>query len=302
MELALDGIPVDESETEPEGELRISKLSDPTLKAVFKEVGALPDAVTRPEERTQKAEVQRVHDKLASEINGMADPAAKRKKLTAALLPLATTLADRKTIADRIANTKDADLMAPDGPLEQAFNLVLQNRNAQGQERGPDVRKQAIAHLLFNIDTADEARKRAAAVIGLKAFAAEADRQALALKGMADQIRLALVDDRGRFKKEYLQVFGDIQLLATDLADRQHDLARQQALVESHKTLLNARLSDAKALQGQLEVARQETSKALEGLGKEQRKLFEIQQKVGMAEDKNLQLEREIRGLERSNP
>jgi hypothetical protein len=293
-QLALDGLPVDETELDNEGMPRVNLLSDKTFKEVLPDVNE-----ATPEARTQVAEVKRVQDRLRAEVAAAGDDKAKRQKLASILVPLAQTLGEREALQQQITKDPIDQLMGPDGPFDKAFNQALKNQSPQGKPvQGADARRQAIAHLLVNTAQDENARRRVVAVIGLRSFAAAAARQADALRDMAERVTLALANDQAQFGRQYQQGIDDLQGLAAQIDERKQELQRQQALHERHNALLNARVTDAANLKKELDAARQSTQSALAELAKEQRRLFDAQRRVTTGLDQNLKLEREIRSLE----
>jgi hypothetical protein len=302
FQLAREGLPLDADTTDPEGGRQVDRLSDATFRELLRPVGGYSGANVTPADKTQLAEVQRVHDKLRSEVETANGEPAKRQKLEALLLPFASTLGERDKLAARIREEPVDKLLAPDGPFEQAFTQATQSAGPKGQERSPEDRRLAVARLLFNVSQDDAARQRAAVVVGLPAFTAAANQQAAALADMATQVRLVLAEGRYQFVQQHGEVVSELQSFAQDLRDRQADLDQQQAFIARHTALLGARSADVKNLQEQIEQARQASAGALQQLAGEQQRLFEADRAVGRDVQRNLQLEREIRQRESSNP
>ncbi len=298
MELALDGLPLDANATDPDGVRLADKISNATFQAIMQPVGGVSPPPSQPADRTQLAEVKRVHDRLRGEIDGLADAGAKRRRLAAILVPLAQTLDARHALEAQIGGEPVDKLLSAEGPFEKAFTEVLQGKNAKGQELSTEGKRQAVAHLLFNVAQNEQERQRAAVVVGLRALAAEADRQALALRDMGDRVALVLAQDRGEFMKNYQQQLVELGDLAGQVEGRRAELKRQQDLVERNKALLSARTADVRTLQADLEKVRQETTASLARLAKEQALLFQAQERVGRRLEQNLSLERQIRSLE----
>lgn len=291
--LTLDGLPVDADDTDLEGASRAERLSPATVGALFPSGDA-------PPEITQAGEVRRVHAALRQQIEGIADEAERRKRLSAVLVPLASTLDARQALQDQIDKQPTATVL--DGPFEAAFNAALQNKGPRGEDSGLEHQRRAIAHLLFGVSQDDAARQRTAIVVGLRAYAAAANEQAAAFQRMADRLRVVLTQTQGDFIHEYQAALGRVTLLTDDLKAREAVLAKHQALTEQHTTILNARVSDVQTLRQQLEAATTETRKALEALTQEQALLFAAQERVGQGVETNRRLEREIRTLEQTKP
>src|SRR5262249_9668280 len=159
---------------------------------------------------------------------------------------------------------------------------------------------QAIAHLLVNLSlNKEDLRQRTLAVIGLRAFTAEANRQADAYRPMADELSLALANDLQHFEQSHRQVVAQLQLLTDNLNQRRAALDHKKANVARHEALLNARIADLKGVREELEAATGESRAALGELAKEQRRLFDAEHRVGTRLAENQQLERQISTLEK---
>lgn len=296
FDLALNGLPIDGTEVDvAAGVKQVDRLSEATLRDLFSSVGGNP--VT-----TQMDEVKRVHDKLFGEFRGSGAEPAQRDAIARVLVPLATNLGEREALRTRVQKEPVEKFLASDGALERAFNEVQQKRSAKGQELSQERQRQAIARLLFCVSADDAARQRTAVVVGLRAFDGAALRQADLLAGMGEELTLAMSADRSRFENEHRRIISELELLAQGLDERRAELDRQKELVAKHNVLLQARVSDAGGLRSDLEQARQNTKAILEELTKEQRRLFDIQTRVGQDVEKNLQLERDIRSLEKTKP
>jgi len=296
MEFPIKGLPVDQDEIDADGHRRIDNISDKTIQEVFQPVGGLEGTTLLPEDKTQLREVKRVHDKLKSEIERQPNDADKRAKLKSVLLPLPGTLSERQGVKTRIDSAKSfADLMGPQGDFEKAFAAVT-GKAGQGQE--PEDTRRLIAHLLFCTSQDDQARQRAAVVVGLKAFTHEVNSRAHALQQMAHQLQADMVADRSQFDREQRRILGELELLARDLDERKEELDRRQTLVNRHNALLKAREADIVELKKQIDTAGEATKTALTELAKEQGRLFGVQTQVGEDLQKNLRLEQQMRTIE----
>ena len=299
MGLPLNGLPVNEDEIDADSRRRIDNISDATLQDLFKSVGGLATGTVLAEDKTQLAEVQRVHDKLKKEIEAQAGDPAKRQKLASLMMPFAATLSDRQELADRIKNEPIEKLMGADGPFEKAFGPVLKNRGAQAQDQ--ENTRRLIAELLFGLSQDDQSRQRAAVVVGLRAFTHAVNQRAQALQQMAHQVHGGILADRSEFEKEQRRIIGELELLARTLDESKEELDRRRALVNKHNAFLQARVADIVELKKEIDAAGQATKDALAQLAQEQRRLFEVQDQVGNAMQKNQQLEQELRTLEKVN-
>jgi hypothetical protein len=291
FELALDGLPLDESEADLEGTGRVGKLSDATVKQLLPSYAAAG--------KTQVAQVKDIHQVFRKEIDD-ADEGTKRSKLTNMLLPLARTLDEREALKQTIDNQPIDALMADSGPFESAFAQALATSSGQGQESGPEKQRRAIAHLLFNLSREDSYRQRVAAVIGLRAYTDESNQQAFALRQMADRLTVVLTRERGEFETENKRIVGELQLLTRSSDEKKSQLQREKDLVEQHRALVRARTEDVRAIKDEIEAARKDAQASLSSLDQEQKLLFAAQQRVGKSIEGNQKLEREIQGLEKT--
>jgi chromosome segregation ATPase len=201
---------------------------------------------------------------------------------------LANTLSERH----KLDSKKLDELM---GDFEKAFAAVT-GKAGQGQE--PEDTRRLIAHLLFCTSQDDQARQRAAVVVGLKAFTHEVNSRAHALQQMAHYLQADMVADRSQFDREQRRILGELELLARDLDERKEELDRRQTLVNRHNALLKAREADIVELKKQIDTAGEATKTALTELAKEQGRLFGVQSRVGEDLQKNLRLEQEMRTIE----
>jgi hypothetical protein len=132
-------------------------------------------------------------------------------------------------------------------------------------------------------------------VVGLKTFAGEAERQAVALRDMAHRTRLALDQEAGAFEGNFNRVVADLRYLGDKLVDRQAKLAEYQDLATQHRALLTKRQADVTELRAQIEEARKATTATMAELAAEQQRLFDAQRAVASGVARNLELEQQIR-------
>jgi hypothetical protein len=304
-DLALNGLPLDEQELDADGVRAVDRLSNQTLQSMLAPVGGGLPATVLPEDKTQMAEVSRLRTTLRTELNTLGGNAAQiRQKMVAWLVPLARTGGEREALRQFLATEPIAKLTADDSPFENAFKRVL----ASGQEP-PETRRAEIAHLLLNMTVdpnspPDFARQyqRVLEVVGLRAFAAEADRQYYALREMADRISGFMAEDQATFEKDYELTLKYLYAKAEDLAQRQKKLADYEKVTRRHQLLVQARQQDLMDMTTRLEAARAATQAALASLSTEQQRLFEAERKVAVTTEKNHQLEQQIRSLEKTEP
>ncbi len=311
LDLDLDGLPVDADQRDADGGRAVDKVSDKTMQEMFRSVGGVP-ANLPPEERTQLAEVRRVHDKLKQDID-QSPPPQRLAKARSLVLPLQRTQRDRILMYQRFTKEKPDDLLGPEGPFEKAFSEVLAPQSPAGKPWTAADRKAAIAHLLFNLNPdrsafnleslfnlgADtEWGERVQVVVGQAALADEVNRQASAVAAMTDEVKTLVDQDRARFEARHRQVIGELQVLAQGLANRRTALATATEQLNRHKVLLTARQQDLAALRDKLETSRERADKAAKELEKLETRLFKAKQDVGKGLDRTRELEGEIRAIE----
>src|SRR6266849_2129298 len=82
MELALDGLPLDENQTDAEGVKVVTKITDKTLGDIF--------SADAPKAKTQSEAATQFKEKLLAEIGGLKED-EKENALRAKFMPLART-------------------------------------------------------------------------------------------------------------------------------------------------------------------------------------------------------------------
>lgn len=325
-ELAINGLPVDKGETDPlSNRPEVDRLDKSTLAQVFQ--GGQPV-------QTQPDEVDAVYGSLKGKLASLPDN-GRRQLLATTILPLARTGPQRETLAARIRDDKMETLLGPDGLFERTFKAVKKTKEIvgpdpadpsqsrildpfewafqeggdkvrEGADREPDAIRRTIAHLLFNLPPEVEPAQRAAAVIGLKAYAEEGDRQAYALgdigTGAAARMKQIMDTDRAAFVARHVEIVKELQRLDQRLQESQAELVRVKDVQAKNQTLLQARQTDVANLQARLRQARVQTNTALVALAEEQKLLFGAQRAVGQAQQTNERLERDLRTSEHQGP
>jgi hypothetical protein len=286
QDVALDGLPLDDQEKQPDGTRTVDLLSDATAQDIFRAVGADPV-------KTQLAEVRRQQGRLRAEIEALPNEADKRAKIGAVLLPLTTTIGDRDKLAAQIQRDPIENLMSDAGPFGQAFAPALD------PSIEPAARRKAVAHLLLNLSDPNTTEyQRALAVVGLNAYATEAERQSIALRDMTHRATTALASEAGAFDADYNRILADLRYLADQLTDRQAKFNEHQDLATRQNALLTRRQADVTELRQQIEQTRQAVAAEQAKLAAEQQRLFEVQRAVATGVAKNLELEQQIRQQE----
>jgi hypothetical protein len=305
-DLALNGLPLDETELDTDGGRAVDRLSDQTFQAILQPVGGGPAGTLLPEDKTQLAEVRRVRQRLLGEIASLGDNLNQvKERMIAWLVPMARTGGERDAIRlgiDKAANI--SQLTDNESTFEKAFRAVLD----PGQSP-PESRRAEVAHLLLNMtvdpgSANDFARQyqRVLVVVGLKEFANAADRQYYALRDMAERVSQFMAEDQAGFERDYELTLKYLYSKAEDLGQIQKKLADYQKVTKQHQDLVSARKRDLEDLANRLDDARKATQQALANLTAEQQRLFEAERNVASSAEKNQQLERELRVLEKVQP
>ena len=300
-DVAIDGLPLEDDERDSDGVLKVARMGKKALQDIFQAAGGLPV-------NTQHAEVDRLQSQFREQISKLDGDQAKRQRLQELLLPLATTGAERDELRSLLEERPVDELLAEAGPFAAAFKRGSVRRVATGPGTGRDrdieERKQEIAHLLFNLAQVPgqpaSSDQRVVVVVGLKAYTAEANRQAAALRDMDQRLATLMLADRSTFEQEYRRSLHELEVLVENIKNRDLALQEQRGLRARHEVLKNVRLEDVKTLKKNLEEARLKTEAQLIKQASEEKLLFEAQRSVQQLTGKNVRLEREMQSLERN--
>lgn len=285
QDFVLHGLPVDDKEKDVDGRQLVQKIGKRMKDQLF--AGLAGTQVD-----TQKSEVDTRKAALRSAIDQAADPEAKKKVIAAALMPLTRTWGQRDELQRALAQKNVDDLLGTDGPFEAAF------KEATDESRGLEERRQAIAHLLFNLSDNPDEQRRALAVVGLEAYIQEVDAQATALSNMIPQIRQALEADLTAFEVEHKDLVRQIVDQADHVRELNEKLKKQTALAQDHATQVAARNAEVKAVLGEIQTAKKAAALADNGQSRLENALFRARQASAAAGEKNQQLLRQITTLE----
>jgi hypothetical protein len=290
----IKGLPVDENEKDVDGRPLVNAVGATMQKRVFEGLND-PKPV-----KTQKAEVENRYKALRAEIEEAPNPQAKRKIIEDALVPLARTWGQRTQVQRQIRDPKTdiAALLGTDGPLDAAFREALEGKTVSDQVLGFNERRQAIAHLLFNLNDKPEDHGRALRVVGLEAYTHEVGSQATALENMAPQIQAALEADLTAFEVEHKKFIAQIVVLAERVRHLDENWKKQTLSAQHHKTLVAARKADVENVRSEIAEAAKATQIALDGQSRLEHALFQANQAIAAAADKNQQLLQQINHLE----
>jgi hypothetical protein len=279
-DLAIQGLPLTADETDVQGNRRVADLGTAALQKLFQPVGGNPV-------KTQEEEIDRLQNHFRGEIEGISEPAEKRNKLLAFLLPLAVTVGER----DALYRARPEELMSS---LDEVFNQAKALTN-------PEEKRRAFARLLVTHNLTQDSPDqppRALVVVGLAAYVQTVDDQAAALQDLTQRVQLTTIADSGAFESAYKAKVEAVQLQARRLEGLLSDLQDQQKLVERHGILLNARKADVEQLEQQLREARKSTADARKAQADLKSRVSEAQRSLEEARETNQRLERQISDLE----
>jgi hypothetical protein len=335
-ERAIEGLALDNTERDPDGNIIAEDLTDKTQAAIL---GSGAKA------KTQVEEVNRVKSDIQDKINnssvvvknidgfdlGQGALAAPHQKLAYVLLPLASTIQEREQLRNAIFNV-DAEGKPLGDPekakltetlqakFDQAINQAVQESStAEGgaaHRRNIEERKQAVAHLLFCLrDRFEEppaagqppanpwdtpSFQRVKAVVGLAALVHEIDNQFALLQKMILDVGTAKQRDLDAFVDQQRILVAQARNLADQLRYQKNQLGIQETERDKQQRLVKARDQERQDIEKELASARDHTGGQL----KEQAELEDVMYKalrdlrdLGRT---NLQLEKRIRELEDS--
>ncbi len=250
--------------------------------------------------KTQQEEAQRRHKALLAKIEEAGDPAQKKQIIASAIVPLTQSWGQRDELQRKLRdpNVSVENLLASDGPMEAAFKEALEGKTVADEQLAVQERRQAIAHLLFNLSGNPDDQRRALAVVGIQAYVHEADSQATALRNMAPQIQHAMETDRTTFEIEHKDLIEQIVSLADRVRHLDAILQRQTLLAQEHTTLVAARKADVQSVRAEIDAAKKATDTALKGQSTLEDALFKARQAIAAAGQRNQQLLRQIDALE----
>ena len=245
--------------------------------------------------KSQKEEVERVRDKFKAELD-----ASKDRREAESLLRGPHRCA--RTLKEREDSRKAADdkTINTDKLQEEClarFNKVIATGD-EDAKRSVAERRTDVVNLLYSIDPRGESHQRLMVVVGLRAFALEADAQTLTLRDMAEKAHLASIDDRERFAIAYMQQKDRLVALAHELNRRQSELETEEGKVKSQGDEIDKRKKEIEVLNEIVAKAKKDTDDSLEIQNKLEKELFAIHKGTGNLIEANRKLERDIRILE----
>jgi hypothetical protein len=307
------GLPLDEQEKDLEGNPRFKNLRQEALKRLFQSGGG--ELV-----RTQADEVKRVKAELQRRIDDQnVKEGTKAQKLADVLMHLATSVKEREELRQLALDEKNTEKLQ--GLFDQAFDDPLAGDAPPGPNGVPsappkhtaDQRRLLIAHLLCATAdvlrrdeaapppsfTESKAYQRALATTGLVACSREVEAEAVDLRNVFAEVRNGMGHDREAFLNAHRTLLARIEDLAEKVGQQKGKLKMQTEMVDKQRTLADARQAEATRLEKDLAAAREATREQLAIQAAMEKQLFRSRQEMRDAFEKNVQLERQLRSLEK---
>jgi hypothetical protein len=302
-DLAIDGLPLDESQLDLDSKPIAKNLNKPTLDEMFQQAGGQPV-------KTQLEELNRRKSEVISKIDGgpmtvpnlldanpptiTLDTPAQRAAWF--LLPFAKSILERDPLLTQIFNPKQQNVNA--AAIEQLFTDVLA-RGSAGDKR------QGIAEVLLGLLEPGEgdpfesqAFKRYVTVVGRKAAATAIDNQAAALTQLARETNDVLAAGRATFAATHGQaVLRNLDIVAA-LQKEKETLELQRNQTARQKELVAERQAQVDKLVARLEAARKTTRAYLDAQEKLQKALLDGDRQLRDANSTNQGLEQKLQKLE----
>jgi hypothetical protein len=248
---------------------------------------------------------------LKSAIDQAEGEPAQRAKMAEILLPIATTFGEREEMKRRIATEPLDQLLGEDGPFKTAFREAIEGKTDLGIKApgaadagsphpiGEDLRRQSIAHLLFNLGQKPENYdQRLQGVIGLKAFLQEAANQLAVNKELLDAYELAIRNESQPFELNHRELWAQVLASAERLQDQRAVLQKQEETRDVHVSLVAKRKQAIEAMVAQIQGAQQHLDATLARQKELEDALQKANQEAASTSDANKALEKQIRSRE----
>jgi hypothetical protein len=320
MDLQIDGLPLDDTEQDVEGQVRVKDLSQNTQNELFQQAGGSPVA-------TQLQELDRVKNAVKSKIDSgdaitVFDPQNPKQQLSLAtpdqkrawfLLYLARSLSPQTPAEGQPATVDRTTLISQmkagnkvtDEDLERVFTTVRSISD-------PGDKRRALAEVLFSLvepvalsegqqgeRLADlPAYKRFVVVVGLKSAVQAVDAVAAAQARMTEEADEILSANRATFTAEHNRMVGFIR----DLEDQHRRaglaLEAQRNQTAAQDQVVKERERQVNDLKARLDAARKATKDELAKQAKVQDAVLAAQRSLRDANRKNQDLLKTIESLE----
>jgi len=300
QELLLNGLPLDDTEKDADGDVISQKIGTYTLQQLL--TGGQP--VT-----TQIAEVKQRQTALQSAITQAGGEPEQRQKMKDILLPLATTFGEREEMKRRIETEPVDQLMGDDGPFKAAFREAAEGKTIETikvpgadpatRQVGEDIRKQAIAHLLYNLgDKPETYDQRLQGVIGVKAFLAEVTNEIAVNRGLLDAYEHAIHNESHPFESKDRELLTQIIAFATRLQEQRDALQKQETHRDVQRSLVNKRQQDIADMKARIDAEQKNLDAQLARQKELETALDKANKEADQTSAANKALEKQIRSRE----
>ena len=317
-QLVIDGLPVDDQDKDREGNPKAKDVRDVALQQLFQRAGAGGEIA-----HTQVDEVNKVKGKVQQWVEDPAVKGTKAQKLAVVLMQLSPSIEDyeklKKRAADPEANDPPEDQLQ--AALDQAFadavgtKTTIRNPDGTTQEKDRPAaeRRQVICHLLFAMSRvlaqaeeqppqnlmASKAYQRIVAVCGLETCAGEVSDQVALAQRLTEDVRAGMARDRDRFLVADRSLLAQIEDLSEKVERQRAFLKGQNDLKDSQQKLVDIRRLEVDRLEKELYAAQEATKEELKTQARMEAQLFKSRREQRDAFEKNLQLEQQLRSLEK---
>jgi hypothetical protein len=300
-DLLRDGLPVDDTEKDFDGEIISKKIGAYTLQQLL--TGGKP--VT-----TQLEEVNQRQSALNDSIAQAGDEATQRKKMAEILLPLATSFGEREAMKNHIATDPLDQLLGDEGPFKTAFREAREGKvapkiTAPGTDSvstrgiGKGLRREAIAHLLFNLgDKPDNYDQRLQGVIGQKAFVGELANQSAVNRQLLDEYETAIRLESKPFESQHHELLSQIVASAQHLQEQRDEAQKQETIRDSHKAMIGRRQEIIADMQARVGAAQKQLDATLARQKELETALDKANSDAARVSEATKTLEKEIRSRE----
>jgi hypothetical protein len=313
--MVIEGLPVDDQEKDREGNPRVKDVKDATFQQMFSKAGG-------DVSKTQVLEVQKVKGKVQQWVDDAAVKGTKAQKLALVLMQLSPTIEDYEALKKRgespAPNDAGDDLQAR---LDQAFESAVSPKtaikgpdgNVQEKDRTPVQRRQAICHLLFAMSKvlaqaestpppalpASKAYQRIITVCGLETCINEVHDQVDLTQRLTEDVRAGMARDRDRYLSAARSALEQIEDLSEKVERQKVFLKVQNELADNQKKLVDIRKDEVNRMEKELATAQEATREQLKIQARMEDELFKSGREQRDAFEKNLQLEQQLRSLEK---
>jgi hypothetical protein len=333
-DLVINGLPVDKNELDQEGHPKYQNLRKAMLQPLLggqivrtqdEEVEQVRNKLQVPapgEDRAQKAAAIK---KLAGVLMAFVDTQKQREDLLKRVDDAQAAAAKGDAQAD---TALQGELDKMQSEFAAAFDLPRDPPDDPKEgvkEDKKDQKRRLIAHLLFRLvpvlaqeESAEKqqspelappspaavgpgvkAYDRYVAVVGLQAASRELDQQAGSLQAMAEDVLHNMERDRDVFLDGQRALLTQIEGLSEREERQKQFYNSQMDLVQRHSAIVDASKDRLRTVQGQLKEAQDYTKEDLKAQTVLEKNLFEARKNMRDAFEKNQELEKQIRTLEK---